>query len=77
MENHNVSTSNILLETLDDDIPITITLSTPSRDIGIKNKDSASTTPCDNQVPLETELAALKLFVVEQFFLIKKEIKDR
>ena len=75
MENHNVSTSNILLETLDDDIPIAVTLSTPSRDIGIKNKDSAPTTPCDNQVPLETELAALKSFVVEQFFLIKKSIK--
>ena len=38
MENHNVSTSNILLETLDDGIPI-VTLSTPSRDIEIKNKD--------------------------------------
>ena len=79
MENHNVSTSNILLETLDDDIPIAVTLSTPSRDIGIKNKDSAPTTPCDNQVPLETEFTALQSFVVEQFFLIKKslqEIKD-
>ena len=77
MENHNVSTSNILLETLDDDIPITVTLSTPSRDIGIKNKDSAPTNPCDNQVPLETELAALKSFVLEQFFLIKKSIKKK
>ena len=76
MENHNVSTSNILLETLDGDIPIALTLSTPSRDIGIKNKDSAPTTPCDNQVSLETELAALKSFVVEQFFLIKKSIKE-
>ena len=76
MENHNVSTSNILLETLDDDIPIAVTLSTPSRDIGIKNKDSAPTTPCDKQVPLETELAAVKSFVVEQFFLIKKSIKE-
>ena len=40
---------------------------------------SAPTTPCDNQVPLETESTALKSFVVEQFFLIKKsihEIKD-
>ena len=71
MENHNVSSSNILLETLDDDIPITVNLSTPSRDIRIKNKDSARTTPCNNQVPLETELTALKSFVVEQFFLIK------
>ena len=75
MENHNVSTSNTLLETLDDDIPIAVTLSTPSRDIGIKNKDSAPTTPYDNQVPLEVELAALKSFVLEQFFLIKKSIK--
>ena len=67
------------METLYDDIPITVILSTPSRDIGIKNKDSAPTTPCDNQVPLETESTALKSFVVEQFFLIKKsihEIKD-
>ena len=78
MENHNVSTSNILLETLDDDIPSmsSVTLSTPSRDFAIKNKDSAPTTPCDNQVLLETELAALKSFVVEQFFLIKKSIKE-
>ena len=79
METHSVSTSNILLETLDDDIPITITLSTPTKDIGVENKDSSPTTPCDNQVPLETELIALKLFVLEQFCLIKKsihEIKD-
>ena len=79
MESNNVSTSNILLETLGDDIPITVTLSTPTKDIGIENKDSAPTTPCDNQVLLETELTALKSFVLEQFFLIKKliqEIKD-
>ena len=75
MENHNVSTSNIL-ETLDDDIPITIILSTPTRDIGIKNKDSAPVTPYDNQVPLETELTALKSFVMEQFFLIKQSIQE-
>ena len=54
MENHNVSTSNILLETLDDDIPIAVALSTPSRYIGVKNKDSAPTIHCDNQVSLET-----------------------
>ena len=76
MENHNVSTSNILMETLDDDIPIAVTLSTPSRDNGIKNKDSTPTTPCDNQVLLETQLAALKSFVVEQLFLIKKSVKE-
>ena len=64
------------METLDDDILIAVTLSTPSRDIGIKNKDSASRTPCDNQVPLETELAALISFVVERIFLIKKSIKE-
>ena len=64
------------METLDNDILITVTLSTPSRDIKIKIEDSASTTPCDNQVPLETELAALKSFVVEQFFLVKKSIKE-
>ena len=76
MENHNVSTSNILLEALDHDIPIAVTLSTSSRDIGIKNKDSAPTTPYNNQVPLDAELAALKSVVVEQFFLIKKSIKE-
>ena len=76
MENHNVSTSNILLETLDDDIPITVTLSTPSRDIRIENKDSTPTTPWDNQVPLKTELPAYKLFVLEQLFLIKKSIQQ-
>ena len=76
MENHNVSTSNILSETFDDDIPITVTLNTPSIDIEIKNKDSAPTTPCDNQVPLETELTALKSFALEQFFLIKKSIQE-
>ena len=38
MENHNVSTSKILLETLDEDILITVTLSTPTKDIGIENK---------------------------------------
>ena len=66
----------MLLETLNDDIPITITLSTPTKDIGVENKDSAPTTPYDNQVPLETELTALKSFVLlEQFFLIKKSIQ--
>ena len=67
------------METLGYDIPITVTLSTPTKDIGIENKDSAPTTPCDNQVPSETELTALKSFVLERFFLIKKliqEIKD-
>ena len=54
MENHNVSTSNILFEKLDDDVPITVTLSTPSTDIGKENEDSAPTTFCDNQVPFET-----------------------
>ena len=76
MENHNVSTSNILLEPLDDDILITVTLGIPTKDIRIENKDSAPTIPCDNQVPLETELTALKSLVLEQFFLIKKSIQD-
>ena len=79
MENHNVSTSNILLEMLGDDIPITVALSTPTKYIGIENIDSAPTTPWNNQFPLETELTALKSFVLEQFFLIKmsiQEIKD-
>ena len=76
MENYSVSTSNILLETLDDDIPIAITLRTPTKDIGVENKDSAPTTSCDNQVALETELTTLKSFVLEQFFLIKKSIQE-
>ena len=48
MENHNVSTSNTFLEILGDEIPITVILSTPTKDIRIENKDSAPTTPCDN-----------------------------
>ena len=73
MANHNVSTSNIILETLGDDIT---TISTPTKVIDIENKYSAPTTPCDNQVPLETESTALKLFVIDQFFLIKKSIQE-
>ena len=76
MENHKVSTSNILLERLGDDIPITGTLRIPTEGIGIKNKDLAPKNPCDNQVPLETELTALKSFVLEQFILIKKSIQE-
>ena len=64
MENHNISTNNILLEILGDDIPITVTLSTPTKDMGIENKDSALTTPCNNQVSLETELTYLNFFVL-------------
>ena len=66
----------MLLETLGDDIAITVTLSTPTKDIGIENKDLALTTPCHDQVPLETELTALKLVALEQFFLIMKSIKE-
>ena len=58
------------------DIPITVTLSTPTKDIGKENKDSAPTTPYHNQITLETELTALKSFVPEQFFLIKKTIQE-
>ena len=47
------------------DIPITVTLSTPTKDIGIEYKDTAPTTLCDNQVTLETELTALKSFLLE------------
>ena len=79
VENHNVSTSNILLETLGNYIPITVTLRAPIKNIRIENKDSVSTTPCDNHVPLERELNAYKSFLIELLFLIKKliqEIKD-
>ena len=76
MENHNVSTSNRLLETLGDEILITVALSTPTKDIGTENKDWAPTTPCDNQVPLEIELTALKSIVPEQFFVIKKFMQE-
>ena len=75
MENHNVSTSNILMEMLGDDMKIAVTLRTTTKDIGIKNKDSAPTSPCDNQ----TKWTALKMFELEKFFLIKTlilEIKD-
>ena len=59
METHNVSTSNILLKMLGDDIPITVTSSTPNKDTQVENKDSPPPTPCDNQVLLETELTDL------------------
>ena len=58
------------------EIPITVTLSTPTKDIRIENKDSAPTTPYDNHVTMETELTTLKSFVLEQFFLIKKTIQE-
>ena len=66
MENHNVPISNIFLETPGDNIPITVTLSTPTKYIGRENKNSAVTISCDNQVSLETELTDLKSFVLEQ-----------
>ena len=47
------------------DIPITVTLGTPIKNIGIEYKDTAPTTLCDNQVTLETELTALKSFFLE------------
>ena len=62
-----------------DGILIIVILRTPTKDIGIENKDSAPPIPSNNQVPLETKLTALKSFMLEQFFLIKKliqEIKD-
>ena len=55
----------MLLETLGDDILITVTLSTQIKDIGIENKDSVPATHCKNQVLLETELTLLKSFVQE------------
>ena len=55
MENHNISTSNMLLETLGDDIRITVTLRAPTKGIGLEKKDSAATTPCDNHVILKTQ----------------------
>ena len=63
------------LARLDDYIPITVTLSTPTEDIEIENKDSAPTT-CHDKVPLKTELTSLKLFMPEQIFLIKKSIQE-
>ena len=38
MGNHNTSTSNMLLKTLGDDIPKTVTFSSPTKDIGRENK---------------------------------------
>ena len=69
MDIHNVSTSKILLETLDDEISITVTLSTLFGNIRIENNISSPTTTCDNQVLLEAELTALKSFVLERFLL--------
>ena len=47
MENHNFSTSNILLKTLDGDILITVTLTISNKGGRIENKNS--TTPNDHQ----------------------------
>ena len=70
MGNHIASTSNILLEMLDDDILITVTLNTRIKDIGIENKNSVPTSPCYNQFPSETELTTLKSFLLSQLLLI-------
>lgn len=63
-ESHKVSTSNILLATIGDDALITVTLSTSAKDIRIE-KNSASKTPWDNQILLDTEWNALTSFLVE------------
>ena len=79
MGNHIVSTSNILLEKLGDNILITVTLNTRIKDIGIENKNSVPTSPCNNQFPSETESTTLKSFLLSQLFLINlamQEIKD-
>ena len=47
---------------------LTVTLSTPTKDTGIGNKDSALTTPCDNQVSSETELTDPISFVQNNTF---------
>ena len=52
LENYNISTSNPSLETLNENIPIIVTLSAPTKEIKMENKDSAFTSLCDNQVPL-------------------------
>ena len=70
MGNHIASTSNILLEMLDDDILITVTLNTRIKDIGIENKNSVPTSPCYNQFLSETELTTLKSFLLSQLLLI-------
>ena len=66
----------MLLKTLANDFRITITLSTPTKDIGIGNKYSAPTSLCDNKIPLKTELVAFKSFTLEQFFLTKNLIQE-
>lgn len=75
MENHITPTGKIFLETLGDDSPITVTLSAPTKGIGMENKELAPTIPCNNQIPLEAELNPLKSFVPEEFSLIKKSIQ--
>ena len=72
MESHNISTSTILLENIDENIPVSVNLTTATKDIEIGSKSSA-TTPCKN--PLETELIPLTLFVLEQFYLIKNRFR--
>ena len=50
---------------------MSVSLTTPTKDIETASKSSA-TTPIRNS--LETELIAIKSFVLEQFYLIKKLI---
>ena len=69
MESHNISPSNILLENVDENIPMSVNLTTPTKDIEIGSKSLVTN-------PLETELIALKSFVLKQFYLIKKLIPD-
>ena len=69
MESHNISLSNILLENVDENIPMSVNLTTPTKDIETGSKSLVTN-------PLETELIAVKSFVLKQFYLIKKLIPD-
>ena len=57
MESHNISTNNFLRENTDQKNMISVTLTTPTKNIETVSKSSA-TTLCRNS--LETELVALE-----------------
>ena len=71
MQSLNISISKLLLENIDENVPMSVSLTTPTKDIETARKSSA-TTPSRNS--LETELIAIKSFVLKQFYLIKKLI---
>ena len=73
MKSHNISTSNLLLKNIDKSIPMSVTLTNPTKVVETLKKSSA-TTPCRD--PLEAVSTARKSFVLERLYLLKKSIQE-